>query len=368
MDMAATTIWAIVAIYFLISMLLVAAIPSFIVRPTAQKTPLGEKATLGKTDLDVLDLKNKVRQTVIQICGGVGFLFSVYMAISAQTLAIGVQTSSNNDLKAKYDRETAELFVKAVESKSPEALYALTYVAQRDPTNYHETVYGILSSLIRSFPAEKCQDSSATTDLAAARGRVSLRLLHERPVSSDRQGTHYNIEHSCLDGSDISVEKAEWGRFRGLAGVRASGSSMLRINFTKTELQKAEFMGIAAGDVHNPGWEQEPHHLELNDLDDKGSPKWKAERRKFIAHFIDANLTDALFNGAGLEGADFSGATLTGAVFEGANISRTSFRGAQGLTADQLLAACVDDEKSQPFLNGPLAEQISRRQGVPICK
>lgn len=361
MDMAATAIWAIVAIYFLISMLVVAAIPAFIVRPTAQKTPLGEKTSLDKTDLDVLDLKNKVRQTVIQICGGIGFLFSVYMAISTQA-------SSNNDLKAKYDRETAELFVKAVESKSPEALYALTYVAQRDARNYHETIYGILSSLIRSFPAEKCQDSSATADLAAARARVALRLLHERPVSSDPQGMRYNIEHSCLDGSDISVERAEWGRFRGLAGVRASGSSMLRIDFTKTELQNAEFMGITAGDVHNPGWEQEPHRLELNDLDDKGSPKWKAERRKFIAHFIEANLTNALFYGAGLEGADFSGATLTGAVFEGANISRASFRGTQGLSIGQLLAACVDDEKSQPVLDPPLAEQVRQRQGVPVCK
>jgi uncharacterized protein YjbI with pentapeptide repeats len=359
--MDSTTIWAIVAIYIITSMFLLAAIPAFVVRPTAQKALPDEKAALDKTDLDVLDLKNKVRQTVVQICGGIGFLFSVYMAISAQT-------SSNNDLKAKYDRETAELFVKAVESKSPEALYALAYVAQRDAQNYRETIYGILSSLVRSYPAEKCQEGGATMDLAAAKARVALRLLHERPVADDTREMRYNIEHSCLDGANISVEEAEWGRFKGLAGVRASGSSMLRVDFTKTELQNAQFMGISAGDVHNPGWDQEPHRLELNDLDDKRSPKWKAERRRFIAHFIDANLTDAFFSGAGLEGADFSGAKLAGAVFEGANISRTNFRGAQGLSADQLLAACVDDAKSQPILDAPLAPQVSQRGGVPICR
>ena len=140
---------------------------------------------------------------------------------------------------------------------------------------------------------------------------------------------------------------------------------MLRIDFTKTELQKAEFMGITAGDVHNPGWDQEPHRLELNDLDDHGEPKWRAERRKFVAHFIDANLTDAKFNGAGLEGADFSGAKLGGAVFVGANVSRANFRGAQNLKADQFQRACVDDAKSQPIFDEPLASQIG---GVQVCQ
>jgi uncharacterized protein YjbI with pentapeptide repeats len=348
MELSSTTIWWIVAIYFLFSTIMVTAVPALVVRGR----PLDQAA------IDAMDLKNKVRQTLIQICGGIGFLFSIYMALSAQT-------SSNNDLKAKYDRETAELFVKAVESKSPEALYSLTYVAQRDSKTYHETIYQMLSSLIRSNTAENCRDES---DLTAAKARVALRLLHERSVSNDVPGVHYNIEHSCLNGSDISVEKSEWGKYRGLAGIRGSGSSMLRVDFTKAELQDAEFMGIAAGDVHVPGWDQEPHRLELNDLDDNKDAKWKAERRKYIAHFIDANLTGAHFDGAGLEGADFSGATLGGAVLAGANISRVNFRGAQGLTAVQLRLACVDDSKSQPFLFEPLRSEVEKLGGVPVCK
>jgi uncharacterized protein YjbI with pentapeptide repeats len=352
MELSATAIWLIIAIYFVISGFLVTAVPGW-----AAPTKAG--AALATTDVDVIDLKNKVRQTVLQVCGAIGVLFSVYMAIRTQD-------SSNNDLKAKYDRETAELFVKAVESQSPQALYALTYVARRDSEKYHETIYQMLSSLIRSNRAESCGTES---DPAAAKARVALRLLLQRPVDQDTPNVHYNIEHACLDGSDISVEKAEWGKYRGLAGIRASGSSMLRIDFTKAELQGAVFMGIAAGDVHNPDWDKEPHRLELNVPDEKGNPKYRAERRKFVAHFIDTNLTDAVFEGAGLEGADFSGAKLGNVVFDHANISRVNFRGAQNLLADQLLAACVDDVKNQqPYLDDPLRGQVESRGGVPLCK
>jgi uncharacterized protein YjbI with pentapeptide repeats len=347
MEISQTAIWTVVAIYVLVSTVLVAKVPALIAPGLS-----------NKEEIDVLDLQNKVRQTVIQVCGGIGFLFSIFMALSAQD-------SSNKDLKAKYDSETAQLFVKAVESGSPEALYALAYVAQRDTKNYHEEIFQVLSSLIRSLSPEACRTDGEAKEKATAKIRVALRLLHERAVSNDPQGITYNIEHSCLDDSDISAEGAEWGRYRGLAGIRASGSMMLRIDFTRTELQKAEFMGITAGDVHNPGWDQEPHRLELNDLDDHGEPKWRAERRKFVAHFIDANLTDAKFNGAGLEGADFSGAKLGGAVFVGANVSRANFRGAQNLKADQFQRACVDDAKSQPIFDEPLASQIG---GVQVCQ
>jgi uncharacterized protein YjbI with pentapeptide repeats len=350
MEISPTAIWIAIAIYLLLSSVLVAKVPALI-------APLGKRLS-NSEEIDVLDLQNKVRQTVIQVCGGIGFLFSVFMALSAQD-------SSNRDLKAKYDRETAELFVKAVESESPEALYALAHVAQRDTKNYHEEIFQMLSSLIRTLSREACRTGSEAEEKAVAKIRVAFRLLHERAVSNDPYGIAYNIEHSCLNDSDISVPKAEWGKYRGLVGIRASGSTMLRIDFTRTEIQSAEFMGITAGDRHNPGWDQEPHRYELNDLDAQGAPKWRAERRKFVAHFIDANLTGAKFNGAGLEGADFSGAKLGGAVFDGANISRGSFRGAQDLTVDQFRFACVDDAKSQPVFDEPLASQI---KGVPVCQ
>src|SRR5262249_30724527 len=114
-------IWIIVAIYILLSTLLVAYLPGFI-------APLKTGLSYSK-EIEALDLQNKVRQTVLQICGGIGFLWSIFMAVNSQI-------SSNQDMKAKYDRETAELFIKAVESQAPEALFSLAYIARRDPKNY----------------------------------------------------------------------------------------------------------------------------------------------------------------------------------------------------------------------------------------
>jgi uncharacterized protein YjbI with pentapeptide repeats len=359
MEIGSSAVWIVIAIYILMSTFVVATLPTFI-------APL--KSGLSSTEeIEALDLQNKVRQTVIQICGGIGFLFSVLMALNSQE-------SSNKDLKAKYDRETAELFVKAVESESPEALYALAYVAQRDTKNYHEVIFRMLSSLIRSLSSSACGDDSESREKATAKIQVALQLLHERPVENDPNDIRYNIEHSCLNGSDLLVESGEWGRYHGLANIRASGAQMLRIDFTRTELQKAEFMGITAGDWHNQDWESEPHRYELHDLDAQGEPKWKALRRKYTAHFVDANLTGAKLSGAGLEGADFSGAKLGGANFDGANISRTNFRGAQNLKVEQFRYSCAGtssdpkiQKQDQPIFDDAFKADLQKAGGIPPC-
>jgi len=147
---------------------------------------------------------------------------------------------------------------------------------------------------------------------------------------------------------------------------------MLRIDFTRIELQNAEFLGISAGDWRNPGWAQEPHRYGLQDLDAQGNPMWRAQRRMYVAHFIDANLTGAQFDGAGLEGADFSGAKLADVSFKGANISRASFPGAQDLRPEQLLSACAGNlgdpqsrQRDKPVVEEPLRNELERAGGVP---
>jgi hypothetical protein len=116
-DLGPATIWTAVAIYLFISLLAITFIP----RAISPATPQSTNEERGQA----LDLQNKIRQTVIQIAAGFGFVFSIFMAVNAQE-------SSNRDLKAKYDRESAELFIKATESKTPEGLYALAYIARRD--------------------------------------------------------------------------------------------------------------------------------------------------------------------------------------------------------------------------------------------
>jgi uncharacterized protein YjbI with pentapeptide repeats len=353
-NLGPATIWTAVAIYLFVSLLAITFIPRAI-------SPAREQFTNEERG-QALDLQNKIRQTVIQIAAGFGFVFSIFMAVSAQE-------SANRDLKAKYDRESAELLIKATESKTPETLYALTYIARHDKENYHDIVYKMIASLIRNSASSACSNKAGEAQTAAGtKVQVAIQLLHERNVG------RYNIEHSCLDGVDLQIERPNWGRHRGLVNVRASGSRLLHVGFTRAELQGAELMGIDAGDWRNPNWRDEKHRYHLHDLDGNGNPKWSALRRKYVAHFDDANLTGARFDGAGLEGADFSGAVLKDVVFSGANISRANFRGAQHLAAEQLMKACVggddpdNDRGEQPIINSPgLKQELERRGGVPLC-
>lgn len=359
LQIGTTQLWLAIGAYIFLSAVFIARAPSWI---APHKTGL-----TNAEDVEAIDLQNKVRQTAIQICGAIGALFSVFIALNAQD-------TSSKDIKAKYDRETAELFVKAVESKSPEALYALAYVARRDPDNYHSVVFRMLTSLVRTLSPAKCKEDSSNKTEAATKISVALQLLHERAVANDKDSTIYNIEYACLDDSDLSVQRSQWGNYRGMGGVRASGSSMLRIDWTRAELQNAHFMGVSAGDWRTPGWKDDPRRYELQALDDGGNTKYRAERRKYIAHFIDANLTNANFGGAGLEGADFSGAVLKNTVFDGANISRTAFRGAQQLTAEQFRWTCAgsnnepgSNERDQPVFDEPLRGQIRQLGGIKPC-
>jgi uncharacterized protein YjbI with pentapeptide repeats len=147
---------------------------------------------------------------------------------------------------------------------------------------------------------------------------------------------------------------------------------MLRIDFGRVDLSNAQLMGIDAGDYLNPGWTDEIGQR-LHKGDD-GDPRIGTdngdERRRFVSHFIDANLQGADFTGAGLQGADFSGATLKDAIFDRAVISRASFKGAQQLTAKQLESACVgrpglsEDELKleQPYFSPGLRAEIKNSQ------
>jgi uncharacterized protein YjbI with pentapeptide repeats len=347
--------WIVGAAYLFLSLIAISLLPGFIAPAASAKKKTEREATL--------DLQNKVRQTVVQVCGAVGFLFTIFLAVNAQQ-------SSNDDLRAKFQRETAELFVKAVESKSPEALYALGYIAQRDHENYHDMVFRVLASTVKSSSGDACGPEGAKRSDAQSRIQVAMQLLHDRKTADDGPAARFNIEHSCLTGLDLKVETSGWGTHNGLANLRMSGAQMLRVDLTKVELQQTELMGIEAGDWHNPGWTpQIAAMLHGPDAD-------KALRRRFVAHFIDTNLTGAKFQGAGLEGADFAGAVMKGVVLTYANLSRANFAGAQDLTPEQVLDGCVgkssepqNRSSEQPRLDEDLLRRVRAidNDGVKLC-
>jgi uncharacterized protein YjbI with pentapeptide repeats len=157
-----------------------------------------------------------------------------------------------------------------------------------------------------------------------------------------------------------------------------SSSLMLRIDFNRVDLEGAELIGVVAGDFLNPGWTEAMGRQLHAGVD--GDPRQQQangyERRKFVAHFIDANLARANLQDAVLEGADFSGADMDHAMLDGAQIARASFKGAQHLTVEQLRKACVgnvgrskeDQLLEQPYLWKGLREAVEAKGGIPPCK
>jgi uncharacterized protein YjbI with pentapeptide repeats len=312
------------------------------------------------TTRDILDLQNKIRQTVIQVAGGLGILFTVYIAIQTQR-------NANSDLSQRYDSENAELFMKAVEAKNPEALFVMNYIALRDSKHYRETVLKLLVSSIQTASRISCRGDAYKGDdfVPDPKVQVALSILAEREDRGPSE--ELNLEESCLVGIDLKPGTDSSRRVSGLSGTRMSGSKMLRIDFTNVDLIGTQLMGIEAGDWHNPGWTAEIGHS-LAD-----TPNGSL-RRSFVAHFTGADLTKAVFTGAGLEGADFQQATLSGATFDGANLSRADFRNAKGLDASLLIKACVgrpdqpqNREIEQPHFSEPLNQQLKDLGGVPLC-
>lgn len=287
-----------------------------------------------------------------------------------------------------FNQKKADLFAKSVkdllaedskEDKRAEALYILSHIARSD-RSYHRAVYDAIASFVQVSSEAACaSDRYRSADFRPDRTILrAMRIIGERRFSDDPTEKKLNLERGCYVGLDL---RDEWGVVKGLTKARLSDSKMLRVDFGRTELVNAQLMGIDAGDFLNPGWTVEiGQSLHTGD---EGDPRTGANdgslRRRFVAHFIDANLANVDFSGAGLQGADFSGAVLKGASFNGAVVSRASFKGAQGLTAEQLKNTCVgkpgmnEDEitKEQPYFSPKLREEVRvhpiLKGKIPTC-
>jgi uncharacterized protein YjbI with pentapeptide repeats len=347
-----------IAVYLAISIVAVVLIPKWSVPQSAA----GQPPDIGK----LIDMRAKVRTTVIQVIGGVTVIAGFITTL--QTIR-GTEDTFNQKKADLFALHVKELLGEGSKADSQaEAIYVLSYVARSD-RSYHRAVYDALASFVIEKSASACKDE-AYRQSGYQRDRsvqLAMRTIGERRAQDDQTGKRLNLEGGCFVGIDLLDE---WGVVKGLAKARLSGSKMLRVDFGRVELLNAQLMGIVAGDYLNPGWS--PEIGRTLHTGDEGDPR-KADfdgdrRRKYVAHFIDAILEGADFSGAELQGADFSGATLKGAKFDGAVISRTSFKGAQDLTADQLKFACVgradmtDEEVDleQPYLSPALRAEVKK--------
>lgn len=359
-----------IATYIVVSVLLIYFWPKFSV--PWEKDEDGKWLALDiEKRAKLIEARGKVRAAIIQVIGGIVVVAAFVTSIQ--------QIHGSDDA---FNQKKADLFAKSVkdllaeeskDDKRAEALYILSHIARTD-RSYHRAVFDAIASFVQVSSEAACAgDGYRSADFRPDRTILrAMRIIGERKRSDDPTEKKLNLERRCYVGLDL---RDEWGVVKGLTKARLSDSKMLRIDFGRVELLDAQLMGIDAGDFLNPDWTVEiGRSLHTGD---EGDPRTGSNdgslRRKFVAHFIEANLTNVDFSGAGLQGADFSGAVLKGASFNGAVISRASFKGSQELTAEQLKNTCVgkpdmnEDEtsKEQPYFSPKLRDEI---RAHPILK
>lgn len=362
LEVSPAMLLALIFLYVLAALSAIIWIPRFVV-PSRAGLSLDDNGKL-------LDQRLKVRNSVIQVVGGITVV---------ATFVYGLHEFRRKE--EDYQHTKAEQFAKSVAKLTSEtektggkveAIYILANTARRDPT-YHRAVFEVLAGFIQQSPKTDCDTGASNKGgwKPSQEVRTAMQAIAERDPGRDITRKRLNLEESCLSGLDLSDE---WGVVKGLRGARLSSSSLLRVDFTKVELERADLSGITAGDRHNVAWTpaigRQLHSGE--DGDPRVVPLQFKLRRGFVAHFVNANLAGATFNGAGLEGADFSGAVLDNASFEGANISRANFNGST-VRPEQLLKACVGKagqsheelRAEQPYVWRDVRKGLG--DGVPSC-
>jgi len=367
-----------IAIYIVVGVLVIWIWPKLSV--PWPKVQVGTKKVRADLDQDklttLIENRSKIRGSITHVIGGVAVVLAFITAVQ--------QLNSNEDA---FRQKKADLFAKSVkellsaDSKADaraEALHVLSYVARSD-RSYHRAVYDAVAAFLTDGAETACRNYRGNSFRREKTVQLAMRIIGERRRDDDSTEKRLNLEGGCFVGVDVLDE---WGVIGGFAKARLSGSRMLRVDFGKADLSHAQLMGIEAGDYLNPGWTKEiGNRLHKGDDGDKrdGTDDGN-ERRRFVAHFIDANLEGADFSGAGLQGADFSGAVLKDTSLARAVISRTSFKGAQKLTAKQLETACVgrpkmtpeEHQSEQPYFSPGLRKEILNNQKlkgtIPACK
>lgn len=356
--------------YIVVSLVLIIWIPrrSFPIEPSHG---LDDQAKL-------MEMRSRVRQSIIQVVGGI---------VAVVGLIVTLQQLRRDD--EKFNRDRSALFAKSVGSimkadakpeERAEAMYVLSYIARSDKS-YHRSVFDAVSSYIRGQSDMACKDASYRADGYQPDRvvQIAMTVIGERHVDDDTTGKQLNIERGCFAGLDLRDQK---GIVKGLTNARMSQAKMLRVDLTKVEMPDAELMGIEAGDFLNPNWSESIGYTlhQGSKGDDRKGINDGDVRRKFVAHFIEADLTNVNFSGAGLQGADFSGAKLSGAQFHGAKISRANFNGAKGLKLDQFMDACVGQDaftpeqliREQPYFDpafrAELAKDPTLKNGIARCR
>jgi uncharacterized protein YjbI with pentapeptide repeats len=376
-DFSTSEIALLIAGYIVLAVGAIVSIPAFAVRPPITAPPDRSLETQEK----LIELRSKVRQSVLQVVGGITAVFAFIVTLQ--------QIRDNEDT---FKGKKADLFAKSVSELFDEkshlnaragAMYLLSYVARSDPS-YHRTTFDTLASHIATLSSAACNNDEYKNSARYARDlqiQIAMRIIGERNPKQDPTGKRFNLQGACLVGVDL---RDEVGVVTGLKNARLANAIMLRTDFTNADLSGTDMRMIKASDyLHyrdgKKGWTP-TIGAQLNrgiEGDSRGAIDYsnEIERHQFIAFFAGANLTKADFQDAEIAAADFTNADLAGANFLHANISRARFVDAKNMTAEQMQRACVgspgmtDDalRKEQPYFSASFRHSLGPK-GIPRCK
>lgn len=267
--------------------------------------------SLNKLDLkDRFAIKNDFIKTTAQIMGGAFFLVTIYftyqnLLVSENNLA-ETQEKNKADLSIARDKQTIELYVKAIEQLGSDKLevrlggiYALERIARESPKD-HWPIMEVLTAYVRE------NAPSPPEELSQARKK--------RPWSRKREIKMFGEPHSILD-HDIqavltvlgrtAIVYAQKGEKRRLFlyATYLEGAYLERANLQEADLSKANLQGA-----------------KLFAANLQGAILLEANLQK--AKLMGANFQKAYLLNANLQGAELQGANLQGAELRWANLQK----------------------------------------------
>ncbi len=291
------------------------------------------------------EARNKLRQTIIQMAVGSGFLLSFVAAVIGHNISL-----IESERRKQTDELTAYLSSRNLEFQM--RMVILERLARMNPEIYHDIAYTEIIDMISENYSQECGQEKGKSIATAALIRLANRSK-SHDISLDLM-----LERKCLTGArlDRSPETPLGG---GLQYANLSGADVYAADFSRVDLTGAFLAGVNGCDSAIPGWEDDVNGrkggtntvLDLRDKGVDGAPKYRELRRKYTLHFVESKLNGVHFDGAGLCGADFQRADLSGAVLDRANISRADFRGSN-ITPNQLKSSCygrLDFEEMEGF-------------------
>jgi hypothetical protein len=299
--------------------------------------------------LDELKLKDRFAarndfvKTMAQILGGAFFLITIYVTyqnllVSEKNLA-ETQEKNKADLAIARDKQTTELYVKAIEQLGSEKLqirlggvYALERIA-RESAKDHWTIMEVLTAFVReNAPLRK--ETQAAPEAAKEEGPYTGPPTPREKPRADIQAVLTVLGRTAI----LFAQKGE-KRSLDLQRTHLAGADLILANLQRAYLPEANLQWAA-----------------LMRANFEGAFLCRAELQEAVfaianlkgADLEGANLQRAILGGANLQGASLKGANLQEAFFGKANLQGANLQNAQGLTAEWMPEAIWDETTKWP--------------------